>query len=263
MIASGPKIILHKWTGAELNGIAFYDVPPLYVVSLNIVKNFILLGDIHKSIYFLSWKEQGAQLSLLAKDFGSLDCYATEFLIDGSTLSLTVADDQKNIQIFYYAPKSTESWKGQRLLSRAEFHVGAHVTKFLRLQMLSTTSDRANISVSDKTNRFALLFSTLDGSIGCIAPLEELTFRRLQSLQKKLVDVVSHVGGLNPRSFRQFHSNGKVHRRGPDSIVDCELLCHYEMLPLEEQLDIAQQIGTTRSQILTNLNDLSLGTSFL
>lgn len=63
------------------------------------VKNFILLGDVHKSIYFLSWKEQGAQLSLLAKDFGSLDCFATEFLIDGSTLSLMVSDEQKNIQV--------------------------------------------------------------------------------------------------------------------------------------------------------------------
>ncbi|XP_017972870.1 PREDICTED: cleavage and polyadenylation specificity factor subunit 1 isoform X6 [Theobroma cacao] len=264
LIASGPKIILHNWTGSELNGIAFYDAPPLYVVSLNIVKNFILLGDVHKSIYFLSWKEQGAQLSLLAKDFGSLDCFATEFLIDGSTLSLMVSDEQKNIQIFYYAPKMSESWKGQKLLSRAEFHVGAHVTKFLRLQMLSTSSDRTSATAgSDKTNRFALLFGTLDGSIGCIAPLDELTFRRLQSLQKKLVDAVPHVAGLNPRSFRQFHSNGKAHRPGPDSIVDCELLCHYEMLPLEEQLDIAHQIGTTRSQILSNLNDLTLGTSFL
>lgn len=125
-------------------------------------------------------------------------------------------------QIFYYAPKMSESWKGQKLLSRAEFHVGAHVTKFLRLQMLSTSSGAA--SGSDKTNRFALLFGTLDGSIGCIAPLDELTFRRLQSLQKKLVDAVAHVAGLNPRSFRQFHSNGKAHRPGPDSIVDCELL---------------------------------------
>lgn len=264
LIASGPKIILHKWTGTELNGVAFFDAPPLYVVSLNIVKNFILLGDIHKSIYFLSWKEQGAQLSLLAKDFGSLDCFATEFLIDGSTLSLTVSDDQKNIQIFYYAPKMSESWKGQKLLSRAEFHVGAHVTKFLRLQMLSASSDRTGAAPgSDKTNRFALLFGTLDGSIGCIAPLDELTFRRLQSLQRKLVDAVAHVAGLNPKSFRQFRSNGKAHRPGPDSIVDCELLCHYEMLPLEEQLEIANQIGTTRSQILSNLTDLSLGTSFL
>ncbi|KAH1091636.1 hypothetical protein J1N35_018893 [Gossypium stocksii] len=263
LIASGPKIILHIWTGSELNGIAFYDAPPLYVVSLNIVKNFILLGDVHKSIYFLSWKEQGAQLNLLAKDFGSLDCFATEFLIDGSTLSLMVSDDQKNIQVFYYAPKMSESWRGQKLLSRAEFHVGAHVTKFLRLQMLSTSGRTSATAGSDKTNRFALLFGTLDGSIGCIAPLDELTFRRLQSLQKKLVDAVPHVAGLNPRSFRHFRSNGKAHRPGPDSIVDCELLCHYEMLPLEEQLEIAHQIGTTRSQILSNLNDLTLGTSFL
>ncbi|KAI4351877.1 hypothetical protein L6164_006183 [Bauhinia variegata] len=243
LIASGPKIILHKWTGTELNGIAFFDAPPLHVVSLNIVKNFILIGDIHRSIYFLSWKEQGAQLSLLAKDFGSLDCFTTEFLIDGSTLSLMVSDDQKNIQIFYYAPKMSESWKGQKLLSRAEFHVGSHVTKFLRLQMLSTSSDRTGSAPgSDKTNRFALLFGTLDGSIGCIAPLDEITFRRLQSLQRKLVDAVPHVAGLNPRAFRQFRSNGKAHRPGPDSIVDCELLCHYEMLPLEEQLEIAHQI---------------------
>ncbi|CAN1842644.1 Cleavage and polyadenylation specificity factor subunit 1 [Linum perenne] len=264
LLASGPKIILHKWTGSELNGVAFFDAPPLYVVSLNIVKNFILLGDIHKSVYFLSWKEQGAQLSLLAKDFSSLDCFATEFLIDGSTLSLVVSDAQKNVQIFYYAPKMSESWKGQKLLSRAEFHVGAHVTKFMRLQMLSTASDRGGSApVSDKTNRFALLFATLDGSIGCITPLDEITFRRLQSLQKKLVDAVPHVAGLNPRSFRQFHTDGKAHRPGPESIVDCELLSHYEMLPLEEQLEIAHQVRTTREQVLTNLNDLSLGTSFL
>ncbi|XP_020575290.1 cleavage and polyadenylation specificity factor subunit 1, partial [Phalaenopsis equestris] len=262
LIASGPKITLHKWTGSELNGVAFYDTP-LYVVSLNTVKNFILLGDIHKSIFFLNWKEQGAQLSLLAKDFGSLDCYATEFLIDGSTLSLVVSDDQKNIQIFYYAPKMVESWKGLKLLSRAEFHAGAHVTKFLRLQMLPT-SDRTSATLgSDKTNRFALLFSTLDGSIGCVAPLDELTFRRLQTLQRKLVDSVPHVCGLNPRSFRQFRSNGKAHHPGPDNIVDFELLSQYEMLPLEEQLEVANQIGTTRAQILTNLNDYCVSTSFL
>lgn len=45
LVASGPKIILHKWTGTELNGVAFFDVPPLHVVSLNIV------SDISLSIY--------------------------------------------------------------------------------------------------------------------------------------------------------------------------------------------------------------------
>lgn len=129
------------------------------------------------------------------------------------------------MQIFYYAPKMSESWKGQKLLSRAEFHVGARISKFLRLQLLPNSPDRASAApVSDKTNRFALLFGTLDGGLGCIAPLDELTFRRLQSLQKKLVDAVPHVAGLNPKSFRQFHSNGKAHRPGPENIVDGELL---------------------------------------
>lgn len=255
LISSGPKVTLHKWNGTELTGVAFFD-PPLYVVSMNVVKNFILLGDVHKSVYFLSWKEQGSQLSLLAKDFGSLDCMASEFLIDGSTLSLAVSDQQKNLQIFYFAPKMSESWKGQKLLSRAEFHVGAHVTKFLRLQMVESLS-------ADKKSRYASLFGTLDGSFGCIAPLDEVTFRRLQSLQKKLVDAVPHVAGLNPRSFRQFRSSGKARKPGPDSIIDCELLCHYEILPLEEQHALAQQIGTTRAQIFANLVELSVGTSFL
>lgn len=100
------------------------------------------------------------------------------------------------------------------------------MTKFLRLQMLPAASDKANATPGvAKTNRYALLFGTLDGSIGCIAPLDELTFRRLQSLQKKLVDAVPHVAGLNPKSFRQFQSHGMAHRPGPENIVDCELLC--------------------------------------
>lgn len=250
LIAIGPKIILHSWNGSELNGAAFFDAP-LYVVSLNIVKNFILFGDIHKSIYFLCWKEDGAQLTLLAKDFGSLDCYATEFLIDGSTLSLLVSDSRKNLQIFSYAPKSMESWKGQKLLSRAEFHLGAHVNKFHRLQMLPTPG-------SARSNRYAVLFGTLDGAIDYLAPLDELTFRRLHTLQRKLVDCVSHVAGVNPRAFRQFRCDGKAHRPGPDNIVDCELLSHYDMLPLDEQLEIARQIGTTRAHVLSNLDRKSV-----
>ncbi|GJX00336.1 cleavage and polyadenylation specificity factor subunit 1, partial [Tanacetum coccineum] len=29
LVASGPKIILHKWTGSDLSGVAFFDAPPL------------------------------------------------------------------------------------------------------------------------------------------------------------------------------------------------------------------------------------------
>lgn len=60
LIASGPKIILHKWTGTELNGVAFFDAPPLYVVSLNIVclifspSVSLLLGLLHLGAWIQS-----------------------------------------------------------------------------------------------------------------------------------------------------------------------------------------------------------------
>ena len=41
--------------GFRIEWSCFCENPPIHVVSLNIVKNFILLGDIHKSIYFISW----------------------------------------------------------------------------------------------------------------------------------------------------------------------------------------------------------------
>lgn len=64
------------------------------------MKNLILLGDIYKNIYFLSWKEQGAQLTSLTKDFGSLD-FHNKLLINMTTLSPTISDDQTNVRVIH------------------------------------------------------------------------------------------------------------------------------------------------------------------
>jgi len=37
LIEFGPKVIVHKLNDTKLNGIAFFDAPPLHVVSLNIM----------------------------------------------------------------------------------------------------------------------------------------------------------------------------------------------------------------------------------
>ncbi|RYR15560.1 hypothetical protein Ahy_B04g072373 [Arachis hypogaea] len=67
LIASGPKIILHKWTGTELNGIAFFDAPPLHVVSLNIVREIslnLLLNNSNQAcpIFLGFWGRQEASI---------------------------------------------------------------------------------------------------------------------------------------------------------------------------------------------------------
>eukprot|EP00850_Spirogloea_muscicola_P016587 SM000135S27031 [mRNA] locus=s135:382502:389897:+ [translate_table: standard] len=256
LLAVGPKLVLHTWDGKDITATAFYDAP-LYVVNLTTVKNYVLLGDVHKSISFLQWKEDGAQLLLLAKDFSPLDCYASEFLIDGPQLSLVVADRNKNLKILVYAPKSLQSWKGQKLLTRAEFHVGAHTTRFLRIQCPSSSQSTTHAT------RYALLFGTLDGGVAVLAPVDELAFRRLQALQRVLVDAVPHTAGLNPQAFREYRTGGEAHSPGPDNIVDCDLLFQYDMLDFRDQLRLATQIGSSRSQITASLREFAASTSFL
>lgn len=54
LIASGPKIILHKWSGTELNGVAFFDAP-LYVTSLNIVSTL----NFARILFYIAKKDMG------------------------------------------------------------------------------------------------------------------------------------------------------------------------------------------------------------
>ncbi|GKB85089.1 cleavage and polyadenylation specificity factor subunit 1 isoform X1 [Tanacetum coccineum] len=55
LVASGPKIILHKWTGSDLSGVAFFDAPPLFLLQLSSLKELdpmpglIKAGELEKS----------------------------------------------------------------------------------------------------------------------------------------------------------------------------------------------------------------------
>ncbi len=56
MVATGPKIILYNFfNGKDLTAAAFFDAQ-IFIVSLNTVKNWIIVGDAYKSVYFLRWK---------------------------------------------------------------------------------------------------------------------------------------------------------------------------------------------------------------
>eukprot|EP00897_Mesotaenium_endlicherianum_P010246 jgi/Mesen1/924/ME000117S00085 len=257
LVAIGTKLNMHTWNGQHLNPIAFFDCP-LYVVTLSVVKNYILVGDVHKSLYFVQWREEGAQLIMLAKDFAPMDTLATDFLIDGSMLSLLACDASGNLRILGYAPTKIESLRGPKLVPRGDFHAGVRISSFVGQAMLPA------LAGGPISRRVALLCGGLDGSISMVAPLDERTFRRLQDLQKRLVDAVPHVAGLHPRAFRRTVQSGAELRQGmPDSIIDCELLHHYDMLELGTQESMAKQIGTTRRQIVANLRDLAITTSFL
>ena len=46
------QIIICTWNGTEIVTLAFFD-QAVYATSINVVKSFVLIGDIYKSLFFL------------------------------------------------------------------------------------------------------------------------------------------------------------------------------------------------------------------
>ena len=57
ILTIGNRLETHQWTGSSLQRTAFFDAPIL-IASLNVVKSFILFGDVHKGIYFVQYRDQ-------------------------------------------------------------------------------------------------------------------------------------------------------------------------------------------------------------
>ncbi|KAH9047117.1 CPSF A subunit region-domain-containing protein [Lactarius hengduanensis] len=94
-----------------------------------------------------------------------------------------------------------------------------------------------------------------DGSLTALVPVDEATFKRLHLLQGQLTRNVQHTAGLNPRAFRLVR-NDYVSKPLSYGILDGRLLESFEDLPLTRQSEITRQIGTERSAVLHDLDEL-------
>ncbi|KAK3266649.1 hypothetical protein CYMTET_24739 [Cymbomonas tetramitiformis] len=259
LLAIGTKLMLYIWNGKTLEGCAFFDVP-LYVTSMCSVKNFVLLGDVYKSIIFLQFKEDkdalaGKHLQQVAKDFGQMAVMATEFLIESATLSLLVSDHAGNLHIFAVESYGNP-WGSQNLVERAAFQLGSKVSKFIRRRPAPLGEKKG-----PKGRNECALFGTFGGALGCVSPLEETAFRRLQVLQEKLARALVHTAGLNPLTFRRQRQlpNEPPRQPAPSYMLDADLLWRYiNDLEIPMQYKIARMAGTSRDQIMLNLRELAV-----
>ncbi|GAQ89308.1 Cleavage/polyadenylation specificity factor [Klebsormidium nitens] len=247
LAAVGSKLILYRWDGQSLVTAAFFDAP-MYVTSITALKSYVLVGDFQRSLHFLAWVDTPAmaQLRELAKDYAPAAVAATAALTDGKAVALLAADFEKTIRVYEYSPPSLQ------LVCKAEFYTGAGIAKCLRVEMTQNAR-------GPKRLRSACLFGTLDGALATLAPLDEMTFKRLQALSRRLSETLDHVAGLHPRAFRKVTDRCSTRVPPPETVADLDALFEFEMLSQVEQATLARQIGTTQERILADMNDLRLG----
>lgn len=137
------QIYIWQLKDNDLIGVAFIDTQ-IYIHQIISIKSLILIADVYKSISLLRFQEEFRTLSLVSRDFRACEVFTLEYLIDNTNLGFLISDSERNVVLYMYQPESRESLGGQRLLRKADFHLGQLVNSFFRIKCRHTITNGEN-----------------------------------------------------------------------------------------------------------------------
>ena len=279
IIGAGADINVEQWGNGKLTQVGFFRAT-MQVLDIFMFKNFLLLSDAYDSLYFLVWRESDKSLTLLSKDYDPMVVYAAGTMSRGGSLTFVCHDDRQNLQFFQYAPGEAAARGGNKLVSRADFHLGAQTSAFrnhpcrssLWINSASPSSTLTALKQqdnffgrSDDDQRLGVHFGTSDGGFQALVPLSEPVYWRLAALQSVMANALESDCALSHRAWRLYR---RSYRRGgcrstarKKGVIDGDLVSKYADLPLSDQEDLASSIGTTVGLILDNILELNCAKS--
>jgi CPSF A subunit region/SAP domain len=281
IIGAGADVNVEQWGGGRLTQVGFFRAT-MQIVSIKHFKSFWILSDAYDSLYFLVWRESDKSLTLLAKDYDPIPVYAAGILSRGGSLDFVCQDDRENLQFFQYAPNDPAARGGNRLVCRADFHLGSQTTDMISNFCRSSLSVNSATPVStiaalkqqdtffsksEDYQKLGVSFGTTEGGYGSVIPVNESVYWRLTALQSVLVNALESDCALSHRAWRLYR---RTPRRGgcrqnerKKGVIDGDLVMQYTDLALAEQEDLASAIGSTVNTILDNLLELRCSSMIL
>jgi CPSF A subunit region len=272
---------VEQWGNGKLTQVGFYRAT-MQILDIKYFKHFLLLSDAYDSLYFLIWRESDKSLTLLAKDYDPIPVVATGIMRRGPNATFLCHDDRHNLQFFQYSPGEALARGGNRLICRADYHLGTRTigmsSMYCRSSLVAHSATLPSTLSAlkqqdpfwgrlDDDQRTNVYFGTTDGTIVTTIPLSEPVYWRLTALQSVMANAWPSPGGLNVRAWRLYR---RCPRRGgcrshdrKKGVIDGDLIQEFIDMSVTEQEDLASAIGSTVSLVLDNLLELQCGSAIL
>ncbi|BEI92713.1 uncharacterized protein CcaverHIS019_0503410 [Cutaneotrichosporon cavernicola] len=247
--SNGPKILAKGLDYDDrLMGLAFLDVS-MYVTSLTVFKNLILVGDFVKSLVFATLQENPYKFTTVARDLTDRSLVSADLLVMEGSSAFVTSDRAGDLRLLTFDPADPDSLNGEKLILKTEFHCATPLTA-------SKTIARRRGPEEDVAQQTQLIYATADGALTTLVTVKAARAKRLQFVQDQLVRNAPHVAGLNPRAFRSVR-NDLVPRPLTKGILDGALLEHFALQPIKRQNEMMRQIGTDVVTVASDLYALS------
>ncbi|KAK8522408.1 hypothetical protein V6N13_115377 [Hibiscus sabdariffa] len=250
LAAINQKIQLYKWMlredgTRELQSECGHHghILALYVQTRG---DFIVVGDLMKSISLLIYKHEEGAIEERARDYNANWMSAVEILDDDIYLG---AENNFNLFTVRKNSEGTTDEERGRLEVVGEYHLGEFVNRFRHgsLVMRSPDSDVGQIPT--------VIFGTVNGVIGVVASLPHEQYVFLEKLQSSLRKVIKGVGGLSHEQWRSF--NNEKRTAEAKNFLDGDLIESFLDLSRGKMEEISKAVNVSVEELSKRVEELT------
>ncbi|KAJ0844874.1 putative transcription factor WD40-like family [Helianthus annuus] len=250
LAAINQKIQLYKWMlrddgTRELQSECGHHghILALYVQTRG---DFIVVGDLMKSISLLIYKHEEGAIEERARDYNANWMSAVEILDDDIYLGA-----ENNFNLFTVRKNSegaTDEERG-RLEVVGEYHLGEFVNRFRHGSLVMRLPD------SDVGHIPTIIFGTVNGVIGVIASLPQDQYIFMEKLQTSLRKVIKGVGGLSHEQWRSFYNEKKT--ADSRNFLDGDLIESFLDLGRNRMEEISKTMNVSVEELMKRVEELT------
>ncbi|KAL9892987.1 DNA damage-binding protein pic [Glossina fuscipes fuscipes] len=192
---------LYEWTNEKELRMECNIKNNITVLYLKAKGDFILVGDLMRSLTLLQHKQMEGIFVEIARDSDPKWMRAIEILDDDTFLG---CEDNGNLFVCQKDSAATTDDERQLLPEVARFHLGDKVNVFRHDSLVMQ-----NVGERTTPNQGCVLFGTVNGAIGIVTQIPQDFYDFLHSLEERLTNVIKSVGKIDHSYYRSFHTSQK------------------------------------------------------
>ncbi|KAK8563210.1 hypothetical protein V6N13_018256 [Hibiscus sabdariffa] len=250
LAAINQKIQLYKWMLREDGTREIQSecghhghILALYVQTRG---DFIVVGDLMKSISLLIYKHEEGAIEERARDYNANWMSAVEILDDDVYLG---AENNFNLLTVRKNSEGATDEERSRLEVVGEYHLGEFVNRFRHGSLVMRFPD------SEVGQIPTVIFGTVNGVIGVIASLPHEQYVFLEKLQSNLRKVIKGVGGLSHEQWRSFNNEKRTSEA--KNFLDGDLIESFLDLSRGKMEEVSKAVGVSVEELSKKVEELT------
>lgn len=219
---------LFEWTAEKELRLECSHFNYIIALFLKTKGDFILVGDLMRSMTLLQYKTMEGSFEEIARDFNPNWMTAVEILDDDMFLG---AENSFNIFVCQKDSAATTDEERQQMQEVGQFHAGDMINVFRHGSLVMQ-----NLGETSTPTTGCVLFGTVSGAIGLVTQISSTFYDFLHDLQNRLTSTIKSVGKIEHSYWRSFNTDIKI--EPSEGFIDGDLIESFLDLNSEKMKEV-------------------------